>query len=246
MRIAARLGVAGLAVMACLAVGAPVAQAWVRTVKAAGDPLTTWTLTPNAVTIRSTNPVLLKFVRGHAVLGCGTTPKVVVRGEDASSITFRPRVRLPRNLGICDADEVGHVPGFLFATTFSRAPFSSVWRKRLASTPPPGQLLAGAQLLDYWTGLSLLVPGRYLNRVGDVIRLPPAAALVRHAKRVLIPLGDRMLYAPTLAGVTVPGVVYAIGKGWGRKRLEFAVIGLDGRRYVLRARLGSRPKVGPG
>jgi hypothetical protein len=57
-----------------------------------------------------------------------------------------------------------------------------------------------------------------------------------------------MLYAPTLAGVTVPHVVYAVGQGWGRKRVEFAVIGFDGRRYVLRARLGNHgpPKFGPG
>jgi hypothetical protein len=109
-------------------------------------------------------------------------------------------------------------------------------------------LLARDQLFDYLGALSFLVPLRDVNLIGTVIHLPSAAALVRHADRRLSPARDGMLYAPTLAGDTVPDVVYAIGQGWGRRKLEFAVIGFDGRRYVLHAKLGNNehPKFGPG
>lgn len=235
----------------CLAVAPAAAQAWVKTVKAAGDPLTRWTLTPRTITIRSTNPALLQFIRGQPVLACVRGrhgPEIVVWGVNASSITFHSARPLPRNLALCDAIEVGRVPGFLDATEFSRGPFSPAWRKRLASTPPPGRLLARDQLFEYLNALSVLVPLRDLNIFGTVTHLPSAAALVRHADRRLSPAREGMLYAPTLAGVTVPGVVYAIGQGWGARRLEFAVIGFDGRRYVLHARLGNNehPKFGPG
>jgi hypothetical protein len=240
-----------LAAIVFLAVAVPAAQAWVKTVKAAGDPLTTWTLTPRTITIRSANPALLQFIRGQPVLGCVRGrhgPEIVFWGVDASSITFHSARALPRNLGLCDAIDVGLKPGFLTAIRFSQGPFSSAWRKRLAATPPPGRLLARDQLFDYLDALSFLVPLRDLNLFGTVTRLPSAAALVRYADRRLSPARNGILYAPTLAGVTVPDVVYAIGHGWGRKKLEFAVIGFDGRRYVLHATLGNNehPKFGLG
>lgn len=251
MRVARRLSIGGIGAAICLAVAAPAAQAWIETVKAAGDPLTTWTLTPRTITIRSTNPALLQFIRGQPVLACVRGrhgPEIVFWGVDASSITFHSAQALPRNLALCDAIDVGLRPGFLDATEFSRGAFSPAWRRRLASTPPPGRLLARDQLDQYWLARSFLVPPRYLDRFGMPTRLPPAPALVRFADRRLSRARNGMRYAPTLAGVTVPGVVYAIGQGWGRRRAEFAVIGFDGRRYVLHARLGNGqiPSFGPG
>jgi hypothetical protein len=45
MPTTSRTATAGAVAAACLAVAPPAAQAWVKSVKAAGDPLTTWTLT---------------------------------------------------------------------------------------------------------------------------------------------------------------------------------------------------------
>jgi hypothetical protein len=259
VRVARRLSIGGIGAAIVLAVAPAAALAWVRTAKAAGDPQTTWIVTQNSITIRSTDPVLLKFVRGTQILfGCDdTSPPVeprhhapnLVWGRTASSITAHVTGLNARDLTVCSADDVGGAPGFPYATgDFSRAPFNSAWRKRLAGTAPPGRLLAHDQLSDYWLALSFLVPPRYLDRFGIPTRLPPAPALVRYADRRLSRARDGMLYAPTRAGVTVPRVVYAIGQGWGAKRLEFAVIGFDGRRYVLRAKLGYHgpPKFGPG
>lgn len=234
------------------------AQAWVRTAKAAGDPQTTWIVTQNSITIRSTDPVLLKFVRGTQILfGCDdTSPPLeprhhapnLVWGRTASSITAHVTGLVAKHLTLCSADDVGGVPSFPYATAdFSRAAFSSAWRKRLAGTPSPGRLLARIQLNQYWLARSFLVPPRYLDRFGIPRRFPPAPALVRYADRRLSPARDGILYAPTLAGVTVPRVVYVIGQGSGPRKLEFAVIGFDGRRYALHARLGNGriPKFGP-
>jgi hypothetical protein len=140
------------------------------------------------------------------------------------------------------------VPGFLFATRFSGVGFTPVLRRQLAHTPGPGRLLARSQLTGYWFALSTLVALRDLNRLGEVIRLPRPSALVQHANRRLSRAGDGVLFAPTLAGVTVPNVVYVIGRGSGAKRLEFAVIGFDGKRYVLHGRLGNHgpPRFGAG
>jgi hypothetical protein len=53
-------------------------------------------------------------------------------------------------------------------------------------------------------------------------------------------------YAPSLAEVTAPGVAYVVGRGSGKRKLELAVIGFDGRRYVLRTGLSARGGPLPG
>jgi hypothetical protein len=148
MRASGRVSIVGLAAAACLAVAAPAAQAWVKVATAAGDPQTTWIVTPHSITIRSTNPVLLRFVRNSDVLLCQHPPTPVFWGPTASSITLHTKAAIPRDLSDCEALEVGRVPGFLTALAFSRVGFTSASRRQLASTPPPGQLLARSNAPD--------------------------------------------------------------------------------------------------
>jgi hypothetical protein len=93
-----RLSLGGIAAAVCLAAAPPAALAWVRTAQAAGDPQTTWIVTPHSITVRSSDPVLLSFVRGSRVLlGCASSPAVatyhpgraIFWGPSASSITAR-------------------------------------------------------------------------------------------------------------------------------------------------------------
>ena len=187
MRVARRLTIGGIAAAVCLAVAAPAAQAWVRTAEAAGDPQTTWVVTQSTITIRSTDPVLLQFVRGSQVrFGCDERGAkaahhrlpLVYWGRTASSITAHVAGLVGSALTVCEAADVGGAPGFPLATgNFSRAPFDSAWRRRLAGTPAPGPLLAHYQLGGYW----LIVGGWWAigTRIGTdswsgFLRRPPS------------------------------------------------------------------------
>jgi hypothetical protein len=162
----------------------------------------------------------------------------------ASAVTARVAEPIGRHVTVCDAVEVGDVPEFPTATVFSRAPFDARWRKLLGGTPPPGRLLAQAQLSEYWSRVDAVVGPQFLNRYGFLVRLPPARTLARKLSRPGSPVRD----VPALAGVRVPRAVYVIGRGSSPKKLELGVIGFDGKRYVLHATVGanSHPKFGPG
>ncbi|HZE06878.1 MAG TPA: hypothetical protein VE127_16740 [Solirubrobacteraceae bacterium] len=259
MRGAFRVGIAALGAAASLAATAPAAHAWVKAAKAAGDPRTTWIVTRTTITIRSSDPVLLRFVRGSTVLlGCASAkpvepleprlpPPVVRWGRTASSVTARVRTPIGRNLTVCDAVGAGGDPGFPLPTRFSRAPFDARWRRKLASTRQPGPLLAHAQLSGYWTVVGEVAGPRYENRYGILVRLPPPRVLVHKLNRPISgakKARSRVRYARTLRGVALPHVVYVIGSGSSRKKLQMAVIGFDGRLYVMRARPDRRPRFG--
>jgi hypothetical protein len=240
------MSVVGLAAAGWLAMAAPAAQAWVRTAQAAGDPQTTWVVSATTITIRSTDPVFLSFVRGsHVLLGCNSSqqvaahrpPPIVFWPPTASSITARVRDRIGRHVTVCNAVEVGRVPGFPMATQFSVAPFDSASRKEFAGTPPPGRLLARAQLSEYWGAVEAVVGPAFLNRLGILVGLPRARVVARELK---------LSYVPTLSGITVPHVAYVVGQGSGPKRLELAVIGFDGKLYVLHAQPDRPPRFGSG
>lgn len=254
-RAAVRISGVGLTAAACLAIAAPVAQAWTRIAQAAGDPQTTWIVTRHTITMRSSDPVLLRFVRGSAVLlGCSSSgqvnarhpPPVVTWGRTASSVTAHVKDPIARHVRVCDAVGVGVVPGFLTATQFSQAPFDAVWRKRLARTLSPGPLLARAQLTEMWDGINRELPARLLNRLGELKRLPPARTLIRLVNPRFNRARTGLRFAPTLGKVTAPGVAYLVGAGSGKRKLELAVIGFDGRRYVLRTGLAARGGPLPG
>jgi hypothetical protein len=121
-----------------------------------------------------------------------------------------------------------------------------------ASPAPPSPvkpvIAAHDELLSTWLSVDSAIGVRYTNRYGILIRLPPARTLVQIWNRHHPRLGEPMRYARTPAGVLPGKVVYVIGAGSSSKKLEMAVIGLNGRRYTLRTTVGGNyhPKFGTG
>ena len=135
-------------------------------------------------------------------------------------------------------ETIGALRGFPYNTTFSVVGFTPNWRHRLASTPPPGRLLAHILLTEDWAAVHQFLPARFLNRSGDLTRLPAAPTLVQLLQRPLQQSGSKLVYAATLADVAPGNVPAVVGQGTSAKRIEFAVRGLDGNLYVLRGRAG--------
>jgi hypothetical protein len=248
-----RASVAGIGAAACLAFAAPAAQALEQSVPAVDDSQTTYTLDGNTLTIQTSDPIVLEFVRGSELFAscyAGRTshrsgPLVERWGEHATSITFRYPQAFPR-VGACEATWVsGGAHPMPDATEFSVAAFNSYWRGQSSWLLPPGPLLARAELSGEWQGIEEILPAQYLNQSGITTALPPAPVLVRIAnarfRRGRLALGLHGLalrYTRTVAGVKAPGVPYVVGSGSTTKRLELAVIGLDGRRYAYRTKVG--------
>lgn len=235
----------GVGVVGWLAFASASAQAAVRSARAAGDPLTTYTIRGRTLEIRSTDPVLLQVVRGsHLLVFCypASNRSIGTNGvgrwsQRSSSVTVRLRANISGDIGYCET--TGTLPGFLYSSEFSRADFTARLRRRFASTPPPGRLFADLQLAGDWMGVHELLPLRFLTREGTVTSFPPAQTLVEMMKRPFSKAGVRLLYAPDLADVTEPGVPYLVGQGSSSKRLEFAIVGLDGTLYLLKGRAGN-------
>jgi hypothetical protein len=127
----------------------------------------------------------------------------------------------------------------VYYSEFSRVGFSAKWRKRFASTPPPGRLFAHQELYGMWLAVHQFLPARFLNVHGILASLPSPQTLVRIMNRAPSRAAVRLIYSPTLAGVTKPGVPAAIGDGSSKTQLELAVRGLDGTLYVFQGKVGS-------
>jgi hypothetical protein len=254
MRTIPRAGLVGLAAAASLAFGTSAARATAISATAAGDPETTYTIAARTLTVTSSDPVVLEFVRGaHVSLACYTKRGGLLNGwggdaiwgRAASSVTVRMEAPAPRQLTRCQAFVVGGGrPQFATATLFSQAGLTPAWRRRLASTPSPGPFLARQQLAEDWSALYGVLPARDFNRQGQPSRLPSARNIVRALNRRLGPPQSSagLLYTATLDSVGVPGVPYVVGEGTGSRTLELAVIGLDGKRYALHLALGAKPR----
>jgi hypothetical protein len=234
---------AWLGVIACLALAASSARGAIRSYGAAGDPQTTYILHGRTLTISSTDPIVLQVVRGaHLLVMCDAASP---RGEgtrgfgrwrkSASSVSIR-LAGDPRDMVLCGV--VGALAGFPYNTTFSEVGLTPKWRHRLASTPPPGRLFAHILLSEDWMAVHQFLPVRFLTRTGVLTRLPAAPTLVQMLQRPLGRAGAKLVYAATLADVAPGNVPAVVGQGSSTKRIEFAVRGLDGNLYVLRARVG--------
>ena len=131
------------------------------------------------------------------------------------------------------------------ATASAASPASPAAPAQSSVSPVTG---AHDQLLSTWLSVDSAIGAKYDNRYGILIRLPPARTLARIWNRHDPRLGQPMRYARTLAGVRVRGVVYVIGAGSSSKKLEMAVVGLNGTRYTLRTTVGAgyHPKFGTG
>src|ERR1700733_16137906 len=112
MRPIPRAGLVGLAAAAGLAFGTSAARAAVISARAAGDPQTAYTIAARTLTVTSSDPVLLEFVRGALVsIGCYTKGGGVLNswGGDgfwragASSVTIHVHTPTPRQLTHCQA-----------------------------------------------------------------------------------------------------------------------------------------------
>jgi hypothetical protein len=253
MRAAARAAIAGVGAAACLAFAAPAAQAVVESAQAWNDPQTTYTINGDTLTIQSSDPIVLEFVRGSELRAACYPARTshmsrdfVVRwGEHATSVTFHYPQAIPAP-GECELIWVsGGAHPLPVATEFSVAPFTSYWQRQSAWVLPPGPFLARAELSGEWMGIEAILPMQYLSQYGFSTALPPAHVLVRIAnarfRKGRLPLGLQGLalrYTRTVAGVKVPGVPYVIGRGSTTKRLEMVVIGMDGKRYAYRTKVG--------
>jgi hypothetical protein len=79
---------------------------------------------------------------------------------------------------------------------------------------------------------------RFENRFG-VARLPAAPKLVQILDSKPPFAKEKLLYSPTLSGVTQPGASYVVGDGSNAKRLRLALLDVDGKLYVFDARVGN-------
>jgi hypothetical protein len=214
-----------------------------RSATAAGDSQTIYTINGRTLTISSTDPIVLQSVRGaHLFVTCESARRGANGfgrwGKQASSVTIHLRGHdISKDVGECEA--MGALRGFSYNSEFSRVGFTATWRKRFASTPPPGRLFAKDELYGVWLAVHQFLPARFLNLHGIVVSLPPPRVLVRIMNRALSKSAVRLIYVPTPAGVTKPGVPAVIGHGSSRTRLELAVRGLDGTLYVFRGKVGS-------
>ena len=88
------------------------------------------------------------------------------------------------------------------------------------------------------------------NRFGLVRKFPSAQTIVKDVDESCIGRSGaartcakpksssvtRLLYAPTLAGVTQPDYAYVVSAGTSAKMLELVNIGVDRKLYILRAK----------
>lgn len=150
------------------------------------------------------------------------------------------------SLATCSALEIADLPReFLGLPAFvAQAAFTAYWRRQWASSAPPGRYLARFQLSNDRVALEIGLPRRFKDARGLPVFPPPAKELVRMVDRHPRKMEPYLLYARTLAGVTRPGVTYVVGRGTTRTTLAVAVIGFDGKLYVLRGKLAGQTEFG--
>lgn len=254
------------ACLALLAVATQAAGGSAGSAPAYGDPATTFTLTGRTLTVSSTDPVVLDVVRGRQLaLGCdglpwcdtgqvrhGLPPRIVaVWAEHASSVRFQ---RVPADVNWVEL-QVGAGGPALFGLIVADAAFTPAGRKHmryLGAALAPAQSIARQNLRRENSTIQfvLTLNPANTNRFGLVRKFPSAQTIVTDvdescfgrsgaARTCAKPKSSsvtRLLYAPTLAGVTQPDYAYVVGAGTNAKMLELVNIGVDRRLYILRAK----------
>jgi hypothetical protein len=224
------------------------AQATVRSVKADGDPATTYTLRGRKLTIASTDPVVLRFVRGYSVSGlCYGSPSGVSLlsearwGKHATSVTLVVTRGDPTDIGYCFAVRSHGDPP---PVDFSGAQFKRGARRRLRlgpATAPPAEVIAQSELMDAWNAvnidLEVAFPSQYALPPKT---LPPATTLVEVIDAERLYRSVKVSYAPTVQSIKQqPDIIYVVGRGTSTKAMELAVRGLDGKVYAFHGKAGS-------
>jgi hypothetical protein len=256
VRIVTRSVILASALAACIAataLGSTAAHASVISVKADGDPATTFSLDGKKLTIASTDPVVLSFVRGHSVSGfcaggpSGRLPALLNGarwGKHAGSVTLRI-IRLdPTDIGYCDVARVLGSGGYLRSVDFSGAQFRPGARRRLGLGPavaPPAEVIAESELFNAFYSVNLDLEEAFPTQYGLPPKtLPSAKTLVEIIDAIRLYPSLKVLYAPTVQKIArKPGIVYVVGRGSSAKVLELAIRGLDGKLYAIHAKAGS-------
>jgi hypothetical protein len=208
--------------------------------------------TQQAGTVASTDFVLLAFVRGHGLqVGCYTSRAVHFQTaahwrKRAASVTVKFSTDLAVDVAWCTAARVP-TASFPYDQPFSVAEFTRAARQLgfwdyggknhlpgRDKVPGPATIIAGMEFAPADEAVFQTLPALLRAPPGGSKRAFPSArklvASLDANTKFITKAKAKLLYAPTVAQVTVPTAVYIVGESSTRKRLLFATRGVDGKR----------------